>query len=62
MFSGKDRLTDIVSQNDRAKQVLEQYNMFCDGCPGMEYATLAEAAEAHDVSLEELLKKLNEEI
>ena len=62
MYTGKTTLAEVLSQMDEAENILAEYNMFCEGCPGAVNGTLEEAAEAHDISLEELLDKLNREI
>ena len=61
MYTGKTKLAEVLDQNDEIKNIFAEYNMFCEGCPGAVNGTLEEAAEAHDVRLEELLEKLNRE-
>lgn len=61
MFTGKTKLSDLLNQDEKYKEILAGYNMFCEGCPGASNATLEEAAEAHDICLDEFLDKLNKE-
>ncbi|MBO7527369.1 MAG: DUF1858 domain-containing protein [Clostridia bacterium] len=52
---------DVLEINPKLKDVLMGFGMHCFGCPYSLAETLEEAAEVHDVDVEFLLKKLNEE-
>ena len=52
---------EVLEINDKLKEVLMGFGMHCFGCPYSLGETLEEAAEVHDVDIDFLVKKLNEE-
>ena len=51
----------VLDLNEELEHVLERHGMTCLGCPGAVQETLKEAAEAHGIDVEALLKDLNQE-
>ena len=52
-------ICDILELQPHTEEIFLEHGMACLGCPGGSLETLAEAAEAHGVSLEKLLEELN---
>lgn len=52
-------ICDIMEANEEAENIFLSHSMNCLGCPGGSMETLEDAADAHSVSLEILLKELN---
>lgn len=50
---------EVISTNPNAEVVLMGFGMHCCGCPIGQMETLSEAANAHGVSLSDLLNELN---
>lgn len=59
MISKDTRLTEFLERNEDIKKLFERYGMFCIGCPGIVQGTVEEAANAHDVDIDELLDEIN---
>ncbi len=55
-------IADVLSKNDKLKDVLMGFGMHCFSCPCALAETLEEAAEVHDINIDYLLEKLNEQI
>ncbi|MDD2484380.1 MAG: DUF1858 domain-containing protein [Eubacteriales bacterium] len=56
----KDMLIDDILDLDyKMNEVLLSHGLNCCGCPGAGTETLEEAAKAHGVEFEKLLKALN---
>ncbi|MFA6860065.1 MAG: DUF1858 domain-containing protein [Clostridia bacterium] len=51
---------EVVDADEKNIEILKGFGMHCFGCPMSRMETLEEAAEAHEISLEFLLEKLNE--
>ena len=51
---------DILKQNPKLTEVFLGFGMHCISCPISLMETLEEAAMVHDVDIDFLLKKLNE--
>lgn len=51
-------IEQALSRCPRAKQVFTQFRMACGGCPMAPYETLAEAAIAHEIKPQLLLREL----
>ena len=51
---------DALEINPKAGEILMAHGMHCLGCPMSQMETLEEAAQAHDIDLELMLQKLNE--
>ena len=51
---------EVISDNEKAKAVLMGFGMHCFSCPMSQMETLEEAAQVHDIDLELMLQKLNE--
>lgn len=61
MKVGKETLIrDIVQLGPSAIEVLMNFGMGCIGCPASQSESLSEAALAHGINVDNLLKKLNE--
>ena len=52
-------ICDILELQPHTEEIFLGHGMACLGCPGGSLETLEEAAEAHGVSLAELLEELN---
>lgn len=50
---------EILDKYPDLETVLESQGLCCVGCPGSTMETVAEAAEAHDLALDDLLGRLN---
>ena len=48
-----------IKQNKKAQVVLMGFGMHCCGCPMSQGETIEEAADAHGVDVELMLKELN---
>lgn len=55
-------IADVLSKNEKLKDVLMGFGMHCFSCPCALAETLEEAAEVHDININYLLEKLNEQI
>lgn len=53
-------IADVLKQNPKTAQVLMNYGMHCLGCATATGETIAQAAVAHGIELDSLLKQLNE--
>lgn len=54
-------IAQVLEQNEKLKDVLVGFGMHCFSCPCALGETLEEAAEVHDIDVDYLIKKLNEE-
>jgi hybrid cluster-associated redox disulfide protein len=54
-------ICDILEVQPHLEEIFMSHGMPCAGCPGSNLETLEEAAAGHGVSLEKLLKEINEE-
>ena len=54
-------VAEVLNINENLKDVLMGFGMHCFSCPCALSETLEEAAEVHEIDVEFLLKKLNEE-
>ena len=55
-------ITDLLKEHPEVLEVLLQSGMHCAGCPAASGENLAEAAGAHGLDAEELMKKVEERI
>lgn len=55
-------IADVLKIDENLKNVLMGFGMHCFSCPCALGETLEEAAEVHDIDVEFLVKKLNEEL
>lgn len=53
---------DILELDTGVNKILLKHGLTCEGCPGSYHESLAEAAEGHGVSLEHLLRDLNQHL
>jgi hybrid cluster-associated redox disulfide protein len=53
-------LGEVLSMNDKYAEIFMGFGMHCISCPVSQMETIEEAAQVHDVDVDELLKKLNE--
>ncbi len=53
-------IAEALSHNPKAAQVFMRYGMHCLGCASATGETIAQAAIAHGVEVDKLLKELNE--
>lgn len=60
-FTKDTTLGEVLKVSDKAQAVLMGFGMHCFGCPMAQMETLEEAAQVHDIELDFLLEKLNEE-
>lgn len=55
-------IAEVLEKNENLKNVLMGFGMHCFSCPCALAETLEEAAEVHEIDVDLLLQKLNEEI
>lgn len=55
------KVCEVLDLDDRLETIFENHGLLCSGCPGAIQETLREAAEGHEIDVNELLKDLNEE-
>lgn len=60
VFTKDSTIGDVVEYNEDLADILMGFGMHCFGCPMSQMETLEEAAQAHDIDLELILEKLNE--
>lgn len=60
IFTKDSTIGDVVEYNEDLADILIGFGMHCLGCPMSQMETLEEAAQAHDIDLELMLQKLNE--
>lgn len=53
-------IAQVLKANPGSAEVLKSIGMHCLGCPSAAGETIAQAATAHGVALDELLKRLNQ--
>ncbi|MFW0861282.1 MAG: DUF1858 domain-containing protein [Dethiobacter sp.] len=53
-------IAEVLRQNPKAAQVLMRHGMHCLGCASATGESIAQAAMAHRIDLDSLLKELNE--
>ena len=51
----------VIRANPQATQILMSFGMGCIGCPASQAETIEEASMVHGISIEKLLKALNQE-
>lgn len=54
-------VAEVLQVNENLKDVLMGFGMHCFSCPCALSETLEEAAEVHEIDIELLLSKLNEQ-
>ena len=54
-------VAEVLQVNENLKDVLMGFGMHCFSCPCALGETLEEAAEVHEIDIELLLSKLNEQ-
>ena len=59
-FTENTTIGEVIKTDKKLSEVLMGFGMHCFGCPMAQMETLAEAAAAHGIDLDFLLKKLNE--
>ncbi len=60
MITKEMTISEVLAMDEKYEKIFEKYLLTCAGCPGADMETLEQAAEGHGVSLDELLKDLNE--
>ena len=60
IFTKDSTIGDVVEYNEDLADILMGFGMHCLGCPMSQMETLEEAAQAHDIDIELMLEKLNE--
>ena len=53
-------IAQVLSLNEKLKDVLSDFGMHCFSCPCALAETIEEAAEVHGINIEVLLQKLNQ--
>ena len=53
---------EVLNKYSNAKEILGGFGLHCFGCPMSQMETIEEAAAAHGVELDFMLKKLNEDL
>ena len=59
MITKATTIGEIVRDYPNAPEALMRFGMMCVGCPSSQNETLEEAAAAHGMDLDALLKELN---
>ncbi|MEG1499476.1 MAG: DUF1858 domain-containing protein [Clostridia bacterium] len=59
-FNKDTTIGEILDENENLAEILMGFGMHCFGCPMSQMETLEEAAEAHEIDLDLVIKKLNE--
>lgn len=52
-------ISDILKSNSKAEAVFKEMGMMCLGCPASQAESLQDACDVHNVSVDEVLSKLN---
>ncbi len=60
MITKDMRVCEVIDLNDEIENVLLKNGLTCSGCPGAAQETLEEATEGHGISIEKLLRELNQ--
>lgn len=60
MITKEMTVSEVLAMDEKYEKIFEKYLLTCAGCPGADMESLEQAAEGHGVSLEQLLKDLNE--
>lgn len=55
-------LGEVLDKYTNAQEILGGFGLHCFGCPMSRMETIEEAAAAHGVDLDFMLKKLNEDL
>lgn len=58
----KTKLSKLIKENSKAIEFLFEKGMYCVGCPASQDETVEEAAMAHGLNADELVKEINEKI
>lgn len=56
------KVYQVLDINDGLEKVFLKHDLPCMGCPGALEETLREAAEGHNIDINELLKDLNKQV
>ncbi len=63
MIVTKDtNIYELIENYPEVEEVLKSHGLCCVGCPGSTMENIEQAAEGHNISLEELLKDIKKEI
>jgi hybrid cluster-associated redox disulfide protein len=57
-FSPDDVVATVLERWPQSLRVFIDRRMACPGCPMMRFMTLAEAARAHDMAVDDLIRAL----
>lgn len=60
-FTKDTTIGEVLQTKPELKKVLEGFGLHCFGCPMSQMETLEEACQVHDIELDFMLKKLNDE-
>lgn len=60
-FTKDTTVGEVLSLKPQLKAVLEGFGLHCFGCPMSQMETLEEACEVHEIDLDFMLQKLNDE-
>lgn len=60
-FTKDTTIGEVLQTKPELKNVLEGFGLHCFGCPMSQMETLEEACQVHDIELDFMLKKLNDE-
>lgn len=59
MFTKDTPILDVLRLYPEAREILTAHGMACIGCMGAANETIENAARAHDIDVDALLKELN---
>jgi len=54
-------ISEVMKANSNAKDILLNCGMCCVDCPSAQAETLEEACNAHEVDLQDIINKLNQD-
>ena len=60
VFTKDNTLGEVLDYKEELKDVLMGFGMHCFGCPMTRMETLEEAAQVHQIDLDLLITKINE--
>ena len=60
-FNKDTRIGEILEVAPEKAEILLNVGMHCIGCPASQMETIEEACEVHEIDVEDVLEKLNEE-
>ena len=57
-INGDTTIGELLDEIPEAKEILAEMGLHCSGCPSARRESLAQAAEVHDMDIDDLLEDL----